>query len=154
MSKLHVRIDYFPWRVQDGLLRFQALEILDIRADANTIEEGKAKIVEAFEEYEREYYSKGYDHHFRRRYHQLYINDGLIVYQNEQAVRDAMASPDKDMHRLSTNIDDEFIRTLLRLIHKAGIQWGKASEKEKDALEEQALYEIERRYREGLTDDE
>lgn len=58
------------------------------------------------------------------------------------------------MHRLSSNIDDEFIRTFLRLRRKAGIQWGKASDEEKDALEEQALYEVERRYREGLTDDE
>lgn len=78
MSKLHVQIDYFPWRVQDGLLRFQALEILDIRADANTIEEGKVKMMDALKEYAREYYSKGYDHHFRRRYHQPYINDGRL----------------------------------------------------------------------------
>lgn len=131
MSKLHVQIDYFPWRVQDGLLRFQALEILDIRADANTIEEGKVKMMDALKEYAREYYSKGYDHHFRRRYHQPYINDGLIVYQNEQVVRDAMASPDKDMHRLSSNIDDEFIRTFLRLRRKAGIQWGRHLMKKK-----------------------
>ena len=161
---LHVLIDYFPWCTQEGVLRFQMLEIFDIRADANTIEEGKEQLAAALMEYAREYASKGYDQDFRQRYHRLYITwvlradslEGLqkmIVYKNEQKVREEMTSPKEYMQRLSSNIEDELVGNLMRLWRQTGTPWDKLPEKERDALVEKAIFEIERRYQEGEGDE-
>lgn len=158
---LHVVIDYFPWRTQEGILRFQMLEIFDIRTDANTIEEGKEQLAILLTEYAREYASKGYDQDFRRRHHQPYVaralqlgtpqavQEMMLVFLNEQAVREAMVSPSKNMQRLSSDVVDEFYEILIGLWAESGFQWGMFTEDEKIAFDEQAFCEIERRYREG-----
>ena len=157
----HIQIDYFPWRVQEGPLRFQPLEIFDIGISATTIEEGKARMAAALMEYAQSYYAKGYDQHFRRRHHQPYVPRALqlgtpqavqelmLVFLNEQAVREAMASPEKNMQKLSSDVVDEFYEILMGLWAESGSRWGMFTEDEKIALDEQAFCEIERRYREG-----
>lgn len=161
---LHVQIYYYPWR--GDVLQFRIKEIFDLSFETDSVESGKKQLEEALLEYAKECSANSeiYRQHFRRRYHLLYMiwvqrwaNEGklqkMLVYENEDEIRLALASPEKDYsywQQMAFELEDEVASLYMQLAKKMEV---KASKEEKDELREKVMYEMEKRFREGEKSD-
>lgn len=161
MARLHVQIYYYPWR--GDVLQFRVKEIFHLSAEVNTIAEGKERIEAALLEYAEECSANAelYRHHFRRRYHLPYMiwvrrwaNEGelekMLIYENEEEVRAALASPEKDYNywqQLTLELEDEVAATYMSLAKKLEVNLLTASDEEKEELMEHVMYRMEREWK-------
>lgn len=149
---LHVQIYYYPRR--GDVFQFRVREIFHLSAEVNTIAEGKERIEAALVEYAEECRNNNdaYRQHFRRRHHLPYMIWGhelgkMLIYENEDEVRAALASPEKDIdywQQLAFELEDEVAATYMSLAKDAGINLVTASAEEKEELMEHVMYHMER----------
>lgn len=158
---LHVHIYYYPRR--GDVFQFRVKEIFNLSAEVNTIEEGKERIEAALLEYAEECRDNidAYRQHFRRRYHLPYMAriqelHKMLVYENEEEVRSALASPEKDYsywQQMAFELEDEVAATYMSLAKDTGVNLVAASDEEKEELTERVMFRMEQKYREGEKSD-
>lgn len=153
--RIHVRIDYFPWRPEAYELR--ADEILDLVVSAKDIEMGKERFVSAFLQYAREYIRNcvTYSKDLRRRHHLPYVERALelgttgiqqmIEYIGEAELREMVSSHQEDgfWQRLCSEREDTFYKLLIRTAKECGLCLGKLTAEQENELVQQVLYSME-----------